>query len=273
MTETGAAEALRQAAYALGNAADALDGDLLAQHDEHCEWNLDEWYEDDCQCLGRAGQVELARIQEEAKAKTPKARATPKTPSAPREHSSAKKFRLAAEACGFEVWSIPGGAYVKPATYYATTSDAHKEGDLKAAEKEFPRWVLKGRHKAVPDELAFEASWADGFMGARLIDPTGKDIELRANYYYSAGQAKNLGYTSQYAEKVGQERTYRYNDGGTYSVNRWRATTFEEFTLWIDSIIDALRVDYKHITTVRKAKAAKSEEDIMYELLNPKSNR
>src|SRR5690349_4775854 len=100
-------------------------------------------------------------MSSETGATEPKAREVAKTPQAPREHSSAKRVRLAAEACGFEVWSLPGADYVKPATYYAATSDAHKEGDLKTPEKTFPRWVLRGRHKAVPDELAFDASWAD----------------------------------------------------------------------------------------------------------------
>lgn len=267
MTETGAAEALRQAAYALGEAADALEPQEI--HDEHCEWGLEEWCEDECQCLARAGYAEIERIK--AEAPKPKARATPKTPKAtgPREHTSAKKVRLAAEALGFEVWSLPSETYVKPATYYATTSDAHKEGDLKTPEKEFPRWMIRGRHKAIPDELAFDASWADGFMGGRVIDPAGKEVELRAEYFYGAGQVKNLGYTNEYAEKVGQERTARYNDGGTMTITRWRVTTFAEFTTWIDDLIDLLRVDYPKISTKRKTSQKKTEEDVMHELLNP----
>ncbi|AXC37920.1 hypothetical protein SEA_JACKO_62 [Microbacterium phage Jacko] len=234
------------------------DADLLGEHDDACEWGLEEWDKDDCLCAERAAK--------------PKARGTSKTPRIPGEHASAKKVRLAAEALGFECWSVQGDVYVKPATYYATTTDAYKEGDLKTPEKEFKRWRLRGRHLALPNELAFDCSWADGFMGGKLIDPAGKAIELRANYYYSPGQVKNLGYTSEYAEKVGQERTFRYNDGEEMIVTRWRIETYGELTAWIDDLIDLLKVDYPKITTKRKPKPVKTEEDIMHELLNPKED-
>lgn len=260
---TGSTELDRQDEFAAEMAG-------LDQHDEFCEWALEDWAEDDCQCLGRAGLVELERIQREAEAKRPKTRAVAKTPTIPREHTSAKKVRLAAEALGFEVWSLPGDPYIKPASYYATTTDAHKEGDLKAAEKEFARWRLRGRHRAIPDQLAFDASWADGFMGGRIIDPAGKEVELRADYFYGPGQVKNFGYTKEYAEKVGQERTYRYNDGETMIVTRWEVKTFAEFTEWIDDLIDLLKVDYPKITAKRKPSQKKTEEGIMLELLNPK---
>ena len=253
----------------------ALQADFAAEmegldaHDEFCEWALEEWFEDDCQCLARAGLVELARIQGEAEAKKPKTRAprkTPTVPSGPREHSSAKRVRLAAEALGFEVWSVPGETFVRPATYYATTTDKYTEGDLKAPKKEFARWRLRGRHKAIPDELAFDCSWADGFMGGRIIDPAGKEMASTVSYYYGAGEIKNYGYTKEYAEKVGQERTARYA-GETWTVDRWVVKTFAELTEWIDDLIDLLKVDYPKITTKKKAKA--TEEDVMHKLLNP----
>lgn len=258
-SETGSAELVRQEQFAA-----EMDG--LDAHDEFCEFGLEDWIEDDCQCINRAGIAALA----DAQAKKPaKSRAVAKTPTIKGEHSSAKRVRLAAEALGFEVWSVEGDVYVKPATYYATTSDAHKEGDLKAAAKEFRRWRLRGRHKALPTELAFDASWADGFMGGRIIDPAGKEVELRANYFYGAGEVKNYGYTNEYAEKVGQERTYRYNDGDTMTVDRWEVKTFAEFTEWIDDLIDLLKVNYPKITTKRAPSKKKTEEGIMHELLNP----
>lgn len=239
------------------------------QHDEFCEWALEDWAEDDCQCLGRAGLVELARIQEEAKPKrAPKARAVAKTPSGPKEHTSAKKVRLAAEALGFEVWSVPGEPYIKAATYYASTTDNYSEGDLKTPEKEFARWRLRGRHKSIPKELAFDCSWADGFMGGRIMDPGGKEIFPTVSYHYGAGEIKNYGYTKEYAEKVGQERTARYANG-SWTVDRWPVKTFAELTSWIDDLIDLLKVDYKKISTVRKPSVKKTEEGIMHELLNP----
>lgn len=185
-----------------------------------------------------------------------------------REHVSAKKVRLAAEALGFEVWSVPGELYVKPATYYASTTDSHKEGDLKTAEKEFDRWRIRGRHKAIPDELAFDASWADGFMGGRIIDPAGKEVGTSINYYYGPGQIKNFGYTKEYAEKVGQERTARYS-AERWTVTRWKVATFSELTEWIDDLIDLLKVDYPKITAKRKPSQKKTEEGVMRELLNP----
>ncbi|AWY05037.1 hypothetical protein SEA_PLATTE_58 [Microbacterium phage Platte] len=258
---TGSTELEAQAAFAA-----EMEG--LDAHDEFCEWALEDWAEGDCQCLARAGLKAMAEGQ--AKKPAPKTRAVAKTPKGPREHTSAKKVRLAAEALGFEVWSVPGDPYIKPASYYASTTDNYKEGDLKTPEKEFARWRIRGRHQALPTTLAFDASWADGFMGGRIMDPGGKEIELRANYYYSPGQIKNYGYTKEYAEKVGQERTARYDDGGTMTVDRWEVKTFAEFTEWIDDLIDLLRVDYPKITTKRAPSKKKTEEGIMHELLNPK---
>lgn len=268
--ETGAAEALRQAAFALGEAADALSPDdaLIGEHDEFCEWALEDWAEDDCQCLGRAGLVELARIQEEAEAKRPKAREAKKTPVAKGVPANMKKAMAAAEALGFECFTFDT-VLVKPATYYATTTDAHAAGSLKTPEKTFPHWFLRARHLALPTELAFEASWADGFHSARVIDPTGREMELRANYEYGAGDLKSYGYTKEYAEKVLQERTYRYNDGDTYTQTRWKMDTWGEFTVWLDSLIEVFKVDIKPLTAVRKASKKKTEEDVMHSLLNP----
>ncbi|QDK03304.1 hypothetical protein SEA_HUBBS_62 [Microbacterium phage Hubbs] len=260
MTEnSGSTELALQAQFAA-----EMEG--LDAHDEFCEWGLDDWAEDDCQCYARANLAAMA----DAVQTKPQTREVAKTPQKiTGEHSSAKKVRLAAEALGFEVWSVQGDVYVKPASYYATTSDAHKEGDLKTPEKEFKRWRLRARHLALPDELAFDASWADGFMGARIIDPAGKEVELHADYYYGAGQVKNFGYTTEYAEKVGQERTARYNDGETMTVTRWEVKTFAEFTAWIDDLIDLLKVDYPKISTKRKPAQKKTEEMVMHELLNP----
>lgn len=258
--ETGSTELALQADFAA-----EMEG--LDPHDEFCEWGLEEWHEDECQCLARAWVAEMAKEQ----AKKPKSRARAKTPTVstgPKEHTSAKKVRLAAEALGFEVWSVPGDVYVKPATYYASTTDSYKEGDLKTAEKEFSRWRIRGRHKAIPDELAFDASWADGFMGGRIIDPAGKEMVSKISYYYGPGQIKNFGYTKEYAEKVGQERTARYG-GDTWTVTRWKVDTFAELTEWIDDLIDLLKVDYPKITTKRKVSVKKTEEGIMRELLNP----
>ena len=261
-TETGSAELVRQEQFAA-----EMSG--LDAHDEFCEFGLEDWEEDDCQCLGRAGLVELARIQKEAEAKRPKSRAVAKTPTIKGEHSSAKRVRLAAEALGFEVWSVEGGIYTKPAVYYASTTDKYKEGDLRSPEKDFRRWRLRGRHKALPTQLAFDASWADGFMGGRIMDPAGKEIELRADYFYGAGEIKDYRYTNAYAEKVGQERNYLYNDGEAMVVDRWKVKTFGEFTEWIDDLIDLLKVDYPKITTKRAPSKKKTEEDVMHELLNP----
>lgn len=207
-----------------------------------------------------------------SEAETPKrkTRAKPKTPTIPGEHSSAKKVRLAAEALGFEVWSVQGEDYHKPEVLYVETKGNNVAGTVRYKAKDFKRWRLRGRHLALPDGLAFDASWADGFMGGRIIDSGGKEIELRANYYYSPGQVDDFKYTAAHAEKVGQERDYLYNDGGTMTVDRWKIYTFTELTEWIDDLIDLLKVDYPKITTKRTPSKKKTEEDVMYELLNPK---
>lgn len=204
-----------------------------------------------------------------------KARETPKTPRVPKEKSkqptNAKKAQEAAEACGFECFTFEANVH-KDATLYASNGDNYKIGDIRYPEKDIDGWFLRARHLALPTELAFEAVWADGFHSARIIDPSGREREIRADYEYGAKQAKDLGYTAAYAEKMLQERNYRYNDGESYFQPKWQVDTWGEFASWIDGLIDAFKVDHPKISTVRKPKAAKTEEDIMYELLNPKSN-
>lgn len=205
----------------------------------------------------------------EKKAGSTKTRAAAKTPKGPREHPSAKKIRLAAEALGFEVWSVPGEVYHKPATLYVETKGNNVAGTVRYPAKDFDRWRIRGRHMALPTQLAFDASWADGFMGGRIMDPAGKEVELKADYSYTQKEADNYGYPPEHAEKVLQERTYRYNDGETMTVDRWKIYTFGEFTEWIDDLIDLLKVDYPKITTKRAPSKKKTEEDVMHELLNP----
>lgn len=182
--------------------------------------------------------------------------------------ANAKKARLAAEAIGFECFTENRMIH-KPATLYATSGDGYSIGDVRYPAKDIDAHFLQGRHLALPASLAFQAIWGDKFS-ARVVDESGgKPVELKADYYYGAKEADNYGYTREYAEKVAQERSARYNDGEQMFISRWRISTWGEFTLWIDGMIDALRVDHPHITTVRKPSKKKTEEDIMHELLNP----
>lgn len=191
-----------------------------------------------------------------------------------KEPPNAKKAQLAAEALGFECFTFVANVH-KDATLWvgdgvSAAGEAHKDGDVRYAEKDIDGWFLRGRHQALPTELAFELVYADGFHTARVIDPVGKEVELRVDYSYGKKEAENYGYLPEYAEKMLQERDYRYNDGETYNLTRWRMQTWGEFSKWIDDMIDVFKVDHKKISTVRKPKAAKTEEDVMYELLNPK---
>lgn len=182
--------------------------------------------------------------------------------------ANAKKTRSAAEALGFEVFTENRMIH-KPATLRKTATDEHAAGSVLYEAKDIETHYMNARHMALPTGLAFQAVWGDGFSGRIVDESGGKEVELKAEYYYSPGQAKNLGYTKEYAEKVGQERTFRYNDGGMHVITRWKVAAWGEFSAWIDGMIDALRVDHPKISTVRKPKKKKTEEDIMHELLNP----
>lgn len=197
---------------------------------------------------------------------SPKAREVSKTPKIP---ANAKKARKAAEALGFEVFTENRMIH-KPATLRKKATEQHAAGSVLHAAKDIDTHFMNARHMALPEGLAFQAIWGDGFSG-RIVDKSGgKEVELRGNYYMTKTHAEGLGYTVEQAEKFGQERDYRYNDGGTYIIDRWKVSAWGEFTEWIDGLIDALHVDTPKISTVRKAPKKKTEEDIMHELLNPK---
>lgn len=182
--------------------------------------------------------------------------------------ANAKKTVSAAEALGFEVFTEERVIH-KPATLYATASDDYAVGDVRYPAKDISTYFINARHMALPNGLAFQAIWGDKFSGRIIDESGGKQVELKANYYYSKGKAEDFGYTPEYAEKVGQERDFRYNDGGTHTISRWKVDTWGEFSAWIDGMIDALRVDHPHITQKRRPSKKKTEEDIMRELLNP----
>lgn len=183
--------------------------------------------------------------------------------------ANAKKARSAAEALGFEVFTENRMVH-KPATLYTSSSDNYSIGDVRYPAKDIDAHFMNARHLALPTGLAFQAIWGDGFSGRIVDESGGKGVELKSDYYYGKKEAANYGYLPEYAEKVGQERTFRYNDGEIFYVSRWRVETWGEFAKWIDDMIDVLRVDHPHISTKRKPKAEKTEEDVMHELLNPK---
>jgi len=190
-----------------------------------------------------------------------------------KEPGNAKKARTAAEALGFEVFTFERNVH-KDATLWvgdgtSAAGEAHKDGDVRFPEKDIDGWFLRARHMAMPTQLAFELVYADGFHTARVIDPVGKETELRADYSYGKKEGENYGYTPEHVEKMLQERDYRYNDGETYNITKWRMSTWGEFAQWIDDMIDVFKVDHAHISTKRKPSKKKTEEDVMYELLNP----
>ncbi|QYC54185.1 hypothetical protein SEA_WELCOME_67 [Microbacterium phage Welcome] len=181
---------------------------------------------------------------------------------------NAKKARSAAEALGFEVFT-ENRIIHKPATLRKTATDEHAAGSVLYAAKDIDTHLMNARHLALPKGLAFQAIWGDGFSGRIVDESGGKAVRLEVNYYYGPGEIKSLGYTKEYAEKVGQERTARYNDGEEHYISRWRVESWGEFSTWIDGMIDVLKVDHPHISTKKKPSKKKTEEAIMHELLNP----
>lgn len=137
------------------------------------------------------------------------------------------------------------------------------------AAKDVDTHFLQGRHLALPNGLAFQAVWGATFSGRIVDESGGKEKPLYVDYYYSKGAQDDFGYTPQQAEALGQGRDYRYNDGETYTVSRWKVESWAEMAKWIDDMIDVLRVDHPHISAKPKKKKD-AEEEIMHELLNPK---
>lgn len=183
--------------------------------------------------------------------------------------SNAKKARSAAEALGFEVFTENRMIH-KPATLRKKATDEHAAGTVMYAAKDIDTHFMNARHLALPKGLAFQAIWGDGFSGRIVDESGGKAVALEANYYYTKGKADDFGYTMAYAEKAGQERTARYNDGEERYISRWKVESWGEFSRWIDGMIDVLKVDHPHISTKKKAPSQKkTEEAIMHELLNP----
>lgn len=170
-----------------------------------------------------------------------------------KEPANAKKVRLCAEALGFECWNWEG-VHVKPATFWASTGNGHNAGDVRVPEQEVSSWHLRARHPQLPTRLAFDAMWAGGFMGARVIDYIGKPVELRADYSYTATEAKSMGYTPLYAGALTDRRDREYNDGEMYLVHNYKIGTWAAFTLWFDDMIDLTKCKHPKISPKPKVK-------------------
>lgn len=92
------------------------------------------------------------------------------------------------------------------------------------------------------------------FVDAKVFDPIGIVENLEANYYYGIGEIKNYGYLKPVAEALGQERSARYNDGAQWRHNIAEFTTSGELNAWLDEWLEALKIDHKKQSAVRKSK-------------------
>lgn len=176
------------------------------------------------------------------------------------EPANAKKVRLAAEACGFETFTFERNI-VKPEVLYAATTDNYAEGDVRSPEKILDGWYLRARHLKAPDRLAFEAVWAGGFHGARVVDPVGLPKELRVDYSYGVKEAQGFGYSKEYVAETSARRDAEYNDGYTIVKHKYPIATWGGLTQWIDDLIDLLKVDYPKISA--KPKAPKKQKSLL----------
>ena len=170
------------------------------------------------------------------------------------EPATAKRIRLCAEAIGFECFAGEG-TYVKPALYWAKTEKGHVGGDVRTPEKRTPAYVMNARHTKAPTKLAFQAWFAPGFVGARVIDPVGKPVELWTDFTYSPGEIKNLGYLPEYAARVADERDRKYNDGATVLVHRYALNSATDFYVWLDDLVQLFGVEYQKMASERKPRA------------------
>lgn len=176
------------------------------------------------------------------------------------EPANAKKVRLAAEALGFEVFTFEA-TVLKPAVLWASTADGHNEGDERSPEKVLDGWFLRARHKQVPDRLAFEAIWAGGFKGVRVVDIVGKPVELYVDYSYGAAELKAYGYTREYADKKTALRDLEYNTGEIFVKHKYRIGSWSEFTGWFDELIDLFKSPQAKISP--KPRAPKKEKSLL----------
>lgn len=170
------------------------------------------------------------------------------------EPPTAKRIRLCAEAIGFECFAGKG-AYTTPEKLWSSTKAGHVQGDVRIPAKRVEAHVMRARHVKAPTRLAFEAWFAPGFVGARVIDPVGKPVELLANYTYSANDIKNYGYLTEHAERYARERDLKYNDGEQILLGRYPINTATEFYVWLDDLISLFKIDYKKMAPEKKVRA------------------
>lgn len=97
------------------------------------------------------------------------------------------------------------------------------------------------------------------FDGAKVHDPVGIVENLEADYYYNKPEMKSQGILPQNAERIGQERSARYNDGAQWRKMVADFSTAGKLNEWLDEWIDLLKVDHKKQSAVRKAKPTEFE--------------
>lgn len=175
--------------------------------------------------------------------------------------TAAKKVISAAESMGFTV-ETREFAYRTPETHYATTTDSHKEGDIKTPAKEVPGLQVIGYRTEA--RLGFDATYAGGFKTARILDPVGTFRELAADYSYGPKAAGQYGYSVDHAAKLTARRNAEYNDGAQLRVYEWYAGNATDFYAWIDEWLKMLKSEHPPISakprTPRKTKEEKAVE-------------
>lgn len=97
------------------------------------------------------------------------------------------------------------------------------------------------------------------FVSARVHDPVGIVENLEANYYYNKAEIKQQGLLPDYAEKLGQERSARYNDGAQYRKMIADFHTAGEVNEWLDDWLETLSIDHKRQSAKKKERPTEAD--------------
>jgi hypothetical protein len=127
--------------------------------------------------------------------------------------------------------------------FYANDGENGKRGDLKKAAHDTEYQAVEGIHPS--KRIAFLAEWKRAvspstgkstypFQCARILDPLGVPVELRADYSYGKDERKAYGLSIAAAQELQYRREGEYNDGKMYLEKRPMFTTATPFNTWLE---------------------------------------
>jgi hypothetical protein len=204
-----------------------------------------------------------------------------------------KAVLLAVLSLGWEAKAWRSRTYSEP-TLFKSTSETHNAGDVRFPAKE--RRVYFVTAKSPKARLGFTATWSGiddskkviarrsrgyssamwlskadekmlvdeknaSFVDAKIYDPVGVPVEMRAEYKPSRYMIDTFGESD--AKRAAGMRDYDYNDGTDNFVSSKFMRTTAEFNQWLDDWLDTLQSDHKRLSRAPAVKAAPPPKQIV----------